>query len=40
VVGDRTPDDSAHYPDDDIVAVAGPDRSWHFTHKDGEPYPR
>jgi uncharacterized cupin superfamily protein len=38
VVGDRTPGDSASYPDDDIVAVAGDDRTWHFTHKDGTPY--
>ncbi|HEY9648766.1 MAG TPA: cupin domain-containing protein [Chroococcidiopsis sp.] len=36
-IGDRTPGDSATYPDDDLVAlsVAG---QWQFTHKDGTPY--
>lgn len=36
-VGDRTPGDSASYPDDDICAnmVNG---QWQFTHKDGTPY--
>lgn len=36
-VGDRTPGDSAEYPDDDLQAtlVQG---SWVFTHKDGTPY--
>lgn len=38
VIGDRTPGDSAIYPDDDIVATAGEDRVWQFTHKDGTPY--
>jgi uncharacterized cupin superfamily protein len=38
VIGDRTPGDSAVYPDDDIVATAGEDRVWRFTHKDGTPY--
>jgi uncharacterized cupin superfamily protein len=40
VVGDRTPGDSAHYPDDDIVAVAAADGGWQFTRKNGEPCPR
>lgn len=38
VVGDRSAGDAASYPDDDIVAVAGPD-GWRFSHKDGTPYP-
>ena len=36
-VGDRTPGDSASYPDDDLVAVSVNGR-WQFTHKDGTPY--
>jgi len=37
IVGDRTPGDEGHYPDDDLVArlVEG---GWRFTHKDGTPY--
>jgi uncharacterized cupin superfamily protein len=38
VIGDRSAGDSATYPDDDLVAVAAPDGSWRFTHKDGTPY--
>ncbi len=36
-IGDRTPGDTATYPDDDIaaVAVAG---GWRFAHKDGTSY--
>lgn len=36
-IGDRTPDDLVHYPDDDLVAkeVQG---SWQFAHKDGTLY--
>ena len=37
-VGDRTPGDSATYPDDDVVAVATPDGKWRYTRKDGTPY--
>lgn len=37
-VGDRTPGDSATYPDDDIAA-AQVDGRWAFVHKDGAPYP-
>jgi uncharacterized cupin superfamily protein len=37
-VGDRTPRDTAAYPDDDLTAVAGPDGKWHFARKDGTPY--
>ena len=36
-IGDRTPGDEAHYPDDDLMAqlVEG---KWKFVHKDGTPY--
>jgi len=37
-VGDRTPGDQGHYPDDDLEAVAV-DGAWVFRHKDGTPYP-
>jgi uncharacterized cupin superfamily protein len=37
-VGDRSPGDSASYPDDDLQAVSVEGR-WRFTHKDGRPYP-
>jgi uncharacterized cupin superfamily protein len=36
-VGDRTPEDKAYYPDDDIKAVMM-DGKWSFQHKDGRPY--
>ena len=36
-IGDRTPGDSATYPDDDLVA-SGTAGHWRFTHKDGTPY--
>ncbi len=36
-VGDRTPDDAATYPDDDLAATASPN-GWRITHKDGTPY--
>lgn len=36
-VGDRTPGDSATYPDDDLVANLV-DGKWKFTHKDGRSY--
>jgi uncharacterized cupin superfamily protein len=36
-VGDRTPGDAAHYPDDDLVARAV-EGGWQFTRKDGTPY--
>ncbi len=36
-IGDRTPDDQAHYPDDDLIAKAS-EQGWQFTHKDGKPY--
>lgn len=36
-VGDRSPDDTVHYPDDDLLAVRV-DGRWVFTHQDGRPY--
>lgn len=36
-IGDRTPDDSANYPDDDLIAKAG-EKGWIFTHKNGKLY--
>jgi len=36
-IGDRTPDDSASYPDIDL-AVRMVDGKWVFTHKDGSPF--
>jgi uncharacterized cupin superfamily protein len=37
-VGDRTPGDEGHYPDDDLKAVQS-EGCWQFLHKDGTPYP-
>jgi len=36
-IGDRTPNDEAVYPDDDIQAKLV-DEKWAFTHKNGNPY--
>lgn len=36
-VGDRTPNDAAVYPDDDLMAQSVGSQ-WIFTHKDGTPY--
>ena len=36
-IGDRTSDDSANYPDDDLIAKAD-GNSWIFTHKNGDVY--
>ncbi|MBW4618714.1 MAG: cupin domain-containing protein [Cyanosarcina radialis HA8281-LM2] len=36
-IGDRSPNDEATYPDDDLMAKASPD-GWILTHKDGSPY--
>jgi uncharacterized cupin superfamily protein len=38
-VGDRSPNDRASYPDDDLVAELI-DGAWVFSKKDGTPYPR
>jgi len=37
-VGDRSPGDSATYPDDDLAAALNSDGRWVFTHKDGRAY--
>ena len=37
-VGDRSPGDSVHYPEDDIQAVLDEAGTWQFTHKDGSLY--
>jgi len=37
-VGDRSAGDSVSYPDDDVMAVYGPDGKWQYTRKDGTPY--
>jgi len=37
-IGDRTPGDSATYPDDDIRAVLSSNGKWQFTRKDGTAY--
>jgi uncharacterized cupin superfamily protein len=37
-IGDRTPGDTATYPDDDLEARLAPDGRWRFVHKDGSPY--
>lgn len=36
-IGDRTPDDTATYPDDDLRAERV-DGGWRFLHVDGTPY--
>lgn len=36
-IGDRTPNDTATYPDDDLMAIATP-QGWRYTHRNGEPY--
>ena len=36
-IGDRTPDDSVNYPDDDLIATTS-DNGWIFTRKNGEIY--
>jgi uncharacterized cupin superfamily protein len=36
-IGDRTPGDTASYPDEDLQAVKA-ETGWTFLHKDGTPY--
>lgn len=36
-IGDRTPGDEGHYPNDDLLAVMEGGK-WVFKHKDGHPY--
>jgi uncharacterized cupin superfamily protein len=37
-IGDRSPGDSASYPNDDLVAGLDATGAWQFLHKDGRPY--
>jgi uncharacterized cupin superfamily protein len=37
-VGDRSAGDSVSYPDNNVVAVFGPDGKWKYARKDGTPY--
>lgn len=37
-IGDRTPDDEAYYPDDDLVAKSDAEGNRIFTHQDGALY--
>jgi uncharacterized cupin superfamily protein len=37
-IGDRTPEDSATYPRDDLVAALDASGEWKYTHKDGRAY--
>lgn len=36
-IGDRTPNDTANYPDNDLIAKDN-SGTWLFLHKDGSPY--
>ena len=38
VVGDRTPNEEAGYPDIDLHATADANGKFRFTRKDGTPY--
>jgi uncharacterized cupin superfamily protein len=38
-IGTRVSEDSAVYPDDDLLARSDGDGTWTFTHQDGTPYP-
>ena len=37
-IGDRTPNDQAEYPDDDLMALSKPEGGYYFTHRNGQPY--
>ena len=37
-IGDRTPNDSVEYPNDDIKASFSSENKWEFARKDGTPY--
>lgn len=37
-IGDRLPDDSAEYPNDDLKAFQDENKKWRFTHKNGSDY--
>jgi uncharacterized cupin superfamily protein len=36
-IGDRSPGDRVHYPEDDLEALMGEDGRWRYTRKDGTP---
>jgi uncharacterized cupin superfamily protein len=37
-IGDRTPGDSATYPDEDMQVVQDAQGNWRYLRKDGTPY--
>ncbi|MFM9886785.1 MAG: cupin domain-containing protein [Burkholderiales bacterium] len=37
-IGDRSPQDTATYPDDDLQAALDSEGKWRFARKDGTPY--
>ena len=37
-IGDRTPGETASYPDDDLQVTQDADGKWRYLHKDGTPY--
>ncbi|MEM8611510.1 MAG: cupin domain-containing protein [Cyanobacteria bacterium P01_H01_bin.105] len=37
-IGDRTPNDRADYPDDDLLAQLKTEGGYCFTHRSGQPY--
>jgi uncharacterized cupin superfamily protein len=37
-IGDRTPGDSAEYPQDDLAVAMDGQGRWVFSRKDGTPY--
>ena len=37
-IGDRTPGDSATYPDEDMQVMQDAQGNWRYLHKDGTPY--
>ena len=37
-VGDRTPGETASYPDDDLQVTQDANGKWRYLHKDGTPY--
>lgn len=37
-IGDRTPNDRAEYPDNDLLALPKPEGGHYFTHRSGQSY--
>ncbi len=37
-IGDRTPNDRAEYPDNDLLALSKPEGGYYFTHRSGQSY--